>query len=351
MNTHTTLQRRGRARPISIAPMMDRTDRHYRYMMRMFTQHTLLYSEMITTGAIIYGDQARHLDFSPLEHPLVLQLGGDNPKDLAQCAKIAVDWGYDEINLNVGCPSSRVQSGNFGACLMLDPDRVARAVEAMRQAVDIAITVKHRIGVDEYDRYEDMHRFVSVVSQAGSDGFSVHARKAWLSGLSPKENRTIPPLRYQEIYRLKKEFPHLFIEINGGIKTWDEINTHLEHVDAVMIGRAAYSNPRLFHEADARLFPDFSQHPQSWDEIIGNLADYLDHCLQNGTKAHHITRHFVHLFAGLPGNKYWRRTLSEKAVQGLMCGQVLKDSWQEVQERQAYAQQRSQKKSSNDHSK
>ena len=202
--------------PLSIAPMMDRTDRHYRYLMRQISRRTLLYTEMITSQAIIHGDRHKLLDFSPVEKPLVLQLGGDDPVLLTQCAKIGADWGYDAVNINVGCPSPRVQNGNFGACLMTQPEVVAEAVAAMQQAVEIPVTVKHRIGVDECDRYEDMVNFVRIVSEAGCTNFSVHARKAWLQGLSPKENRDVPPLRYTDVYRLKQDFPDLFIEINGG---------------------------------------------------------------------------------------------------------------------------------------
>ncbi|MCA9545322.1 MAG: tRNA dihydrouridine(20/20a) synthase DusA, partial [Myxococcales bacterium] len=219
--------------------MMQRTDRHHRAFMRLITRTTLLYTEMVTTGAILHGDRARHLDFFECEHPVALQLGGDDPKALAEAARIAWDWGYDEVNLNVGCPSDRVQSGAFGAVLMKTPERVAEAVAAMRAAVPLPVTVKHRIGVDDLDRYEDMLHFVDVVRQAGADRFSVHARKAWLQGLSPKENRDIPPLRYAEVWRLKVERPDEVIEINGGITTLGQAVEHLAHVDAVMIGRAA----------------------------------------------------------------------------------------------------------------
>ena len=334
------ISRRGVPRPISVAPMMDRTDRHYRYLLRLISQHTLLYTEMVTTGAIIHGDRSRHLDFSPQEHPLVLQLGGDDPIALATCAQLAEEWGYDEVNLNVGCPSDRVQSGRFGACLMLRPERVAEAVVAMKRVTSIPVTVKHRIGVDDVDQYEDMLRFVDIVSEADCDGFSVHARKAWLSGLSPKENRNIPPLRYEEIYQLKRERPHLFIEINGGITTWDEINEHLKYVDAVMLGRAAYRYPRLFLEADQRVFPQLTPAHRELGEIISEMAHYTDAWVKQGGRAHHVTRHLVHLLSGMPGNKIWRRTLSEDAVKSGATGDVVRDAWLRAQEQLHRAQAR-----------
>ena len=241
--------------PLSVAPMMAWTDRHYRFFMRGLTRRTLLYTEMVTTGALLHGERARHLDFSPEELPLALQLGGDDPQALADCARMAEAWGYSEVNLKRGLPeSNRVQSGNFGACLMAQPETVASAVQAMKNAVSIPVTVKHRIGVDDLDRYEDMANFVQIVSAAGADRFSVHARKAWLRGLSPKENRSVPPLRYEDVYRLKKEFPHLTIELNGGVRTLEEVKTHLKHIDGVMLGRAAYENPYLFATADQMFY-------------------------------------------------------------------------------------------------
>ncbi|MDP6945861.1 MAG: tRNA dihydrouridine(20/20a) synthase DusA, partial [Myxococcota bacterium] len=236
----SSMTRRGQVRPLSVAPMMQRTDRHFRVLIRQVTRHTLLYTEMLTANAIIHGDRRLLLDFDEVEHPVSLQLGGDDPTAMAEAARIGVDYGYDEINLNVGCPSNRVKNGCFGASLMRYPDKVAAIVDAMRGAVSVPVTVKHRIGIDELDRYEDMAHFVSVVREAGADRFSVHARKAWLEGLSPKENRTVPPLRYEDVYALKREFPGLAIEINGGVTTLNEVVDHLEHVDAVMVGRAAY---------------------------------------------------------------------------------------------------------------
>ncbi|MCW6037120.1 tRNA dihydrouridine(20/20a) synthase DusA [Spirulina subsalsa FACHB-351] len=298
--------------PVSVAPMMERTDRHFRYFMRQITRHTLLYTEMITTQAILHGDKGKLLDFSPAEHPLVLQLGGDNPQDLATCAKIAEDWGYDGVNLNVGCPSSRVQDGNFGACLMLQPEKVARAVEAMIKAVQIPVSVKHRIGVDECDRYPDLHRFVQIVSEAGCQQFSVHARKAWLQGLSPKENREIPPLQYPTVHRLKQDFPHLFIEINGGIKTLAEVQSQLQAVDGVMIGRAAYDTPYLFAKVD-QMFYGEPDPPPSRPEIVQRMLPYLATWVRQGVKLNSLIRPMLQLFAGQPGTKAWKRHLSENA--------------------------------------
>ncbi|NEO87079.1 MAG: tRNA dihydrouridine(20/20a) synthase DusA [Spirulina sp. SIO3F2] len=300
--------------PLSIAPMMDRTDRHYRYFMRQITRRTLLYTEMVTTAAILHGDRTKLLDFDPAEHPLVLQLGGDNPKALADCARIAQDWGYDAVNLNVGCPSSRVQSGNFGACLMLQPERVAQAVAAMRQAVQIPVTVKHRLGVDEQESYEELAKFVAIVSTAGCTHFIVHARKAWLQGLSPKENRTIPPLRYDWVHQLKQEFPKLTIEINGGITDWRQITAQLAHVDAVMIGRAAYDNPYLFAQADQTVYITPEPIP-SRRQVVERMYPYVEHWVAQGGRLGSITRHMLQLFAGQPGTKAWKRHITEQAYQ------------------------------------
>ena len=298
--------------PLSIAPMMDRTDRHYRYLMRQISRRTLLYTEMITSQAIIHGDRAKLLDFSFEEKPLVLQLGGDNPSELAQCAKIGEDYGYDGINLNIGCPSPRVQNGNFGACLMTQPELVAEAVAAMQQVVNIPVTVKHRIGVDECDRYEDMANFVQIVSEAGCTNFSVHARKAWLKGLSPKENRDVPPLRYQDVYRLKQNFPDLFIEINGGITTLEQVKTHLQSVDAVMVGRAAYDRPYIFATVDRDIFGE-DVTVRSRQEIVEAMLPYIDYWVSKGTRLNSISRHMLQLFAEQPGTKAWKRYITENA--------------------------------------
>ena len=305
--------KRGQTVPLSIAPMMDRTDRHYRYFMRQITKHTLLYTEMVTTKAILHGNRQRLLGFSAVESPLSLQLGGDSPEELALCAQIAEDFGYDEVNINVGCPSNRVQSGNFGACLMTQPELVAQGVAAMRKVVSIPVTVKHRIGVDHVDRYEDMANFVDVVSQAGADRFSVHARKAWLKGLSPKQNRTVPPLRYPEVYRLKKDFPHLDIEINGGIKTLTEVQEHLKYVDAVMIGRGAYDNPWLFAQADGLFFSDDHRIPTR-NEVAEAMLPYIERQLAQGVRMMSITRHMLQLYSHRPGAKLWKRGVGEASA-------------------------------------
>jgi tRNA-dihydrouridine synthase A len=296
--------------PVSIAPMMDRTDRHYRYFMRQISRSTLLYTEMVTTMAILHGDLDKLLGFTPEEKPLVLQVGGDNPQDLARCAKIAADWGYDEINLNVGCPSSRVQDGNFGACLMLQPERVADCVAKMIANSTIPVTVKHRIGVDDQDSYEDLVNFVNIVHQGGCERFSIHARKAWLQGLSPRENREIPPLRYDDVYRLKADFPHMWIEINGGIKTVPEINQHLEKVDAVMIGRTAYDYPYLFATIDRDFYHQNSL-PPSRVEVVEKMLPYIDRWVAKGLKLHKITRHMLQLFHGKPGSRRWKQILTD----------------------------------------
>jgi tRNA-dihydrouridine synthase A len=298
--------------PISVAPMMDRTDRHFRYFMRQITRRTLLYTEMVTSAAILHGDRHRLLGFSLAEKPLALQVGGDDPKILATCAQIAEEMGYDEINLNVGCPSDRVQSGHFGACLMAKPQVVADCVAAMVQNARIPVTVKHRIGIDDQDRYEDMVNFVQTVAMAGCTRFTVHARKAWLKGLSPKENRDVPPLRYGDVYQLKQDFPTLVIEINGGIQTLEQVQTHLNSVDAVMIGRAAYDRPYLFSEVDRRFY-GAQESPRSRQEVAEAMMPYAADWIEKGLKPHKITRHLLQLFAGQPGSRLWKRYLTERA--------------------------------------
>ncbi len=292
--------------------MMDRTDRHYRYFMRQITRRTLLYTEMITTAAIKHGDKDYLLGFSPEENPIALQVGGDNPQDLAECAKLAEAMGYDEINLNVGCPSDRVQSGHFGACLMKTPDLVAKCIEAMTAATNIPVSVKHRIGVDELDSYEDMQNFVRILSEAGCQRFSVHARKAWLQGLSPKDNREVPPLRYGDVHRLKKEFPHLFIEINGGFVTLEQAHQQLESVDAVMIGRAAYDHPYLFATSDREFFGDETP-IRSRVEVAEAMIDYIDKWTAKGLRLNKISRHMLQLFHGQAGSRIWKRIITEKS--------------------------------------
>jgi len=297
-------------RTVSIAPMMDCTNRHYRQFMRLITRHTLLYSEMVTTGAVIHGDRDRFLGFGAEEHPVALQLGGSDPADLALCAKIAEDFAYDEVNLNVGCPSSRVQAGRFGACLMKDPELVADCFSAMQDAVSIPVTVKTRTGVDEFDSFAHLQQFVETVAKAGCQTFIIHARKAWLKGLSPRDNRTIPPLNYDCVYQLKKCFPGLEIIINGGIKTIEQMQAHLAHVDGVMIGREAYAHPYFLAPVDALFFQD-DRCIASQREIVTQYLPYVDSQLLAGVNLRMLTRHLVGLFKGMPGAKNWRRYLSE----------------------------------------
>ena len=286
--------------------MMDWTTRDYRYFARLFNPNIVLYTEMVTTGAIIHGDATRHLDFSAQEHPIVLQLGGSNPQDLATCTKMAEDWGYDEVNLNVGCPSDRVQNNKIGACLMAEPNLVAECIDTMQKAVSIPVTVKHRIGIDEMQSYEEMLHFVDTVAQIGCTHFVVHARIAILQGLSPKENREVPPLRYEDVYRLKRERPHLTIEINGGIKTVEETKAHLEHVDGVMIGREAYHNPYLLAELGELWQLDA---PNRF-EIMAQMMPYFEQRLAQGAPISVLTRHILGLFQHLAGARKWRQVLS-----------------------------------------
>ncbi|MFL5349205.1 MAG: tRNA dihydrouridine(20/20a) synthase DusA [Hyalangium sp.] len=296
--------------PLCVAPMMDWTDRHCRYFHRQISRRTLLYTEMLTTGAILHGDRERLLGFSPAEHPVALQLGGSEPDKMAEAARIGEEWGYDEININVGCPSDRVQSGRFGACLMAEPELVARLVGAMREAVRIPVTVKSRLAIDEMEEWPTIENFIRLVSAAGCTRFIVHARKAWLQGLSPKENRDIPPLRYELVHRLKAEFPHLDISINGGIKTLDATAEHLRHVDGVMIGRAVYENPYLLAEADRRFF-GATEAPLDRHAVAEAMFPYIEERRQDGAPLNAITRHMLGLFQGLPGARAWRRYLSE----------------------------------------
>jgi tRNA-dihydrouridine synthase A len=292
--------------------MMDWTDRHDRYLLRLITRHAWLYTEMVTTGAILHGDRARHLDFSEIEHPVALQLGGSDPNALAECARLGEQWGYDEINLNCGCPSDRVQSGRFGACLMKEPQLVADCVQAMRAACTIPVTVKSRIGVDDADSYEALHRFVGALVGVGCRTLIVHARKAWLQGLSPKENREIPPLQYDVVYRLRENFPALELIINGGIKTVDDIQTHLQRVDGVMIGREAYHNPYALSTLDAIGYGDRRVAPTRL-EVLAAYTRYIETQLQLGIPLQAMTRHVLGLFQAVPGARAWRRYLSENA--------------------------------------
>lgn len=293
----------------SIAPMLDWTDRHCRYFHRVMSKNTLLYTEMVTTGAILYG-KGDYLQKGDTEHPVSLQLGGCAPVDLAKASFAGKERGFDEINLNVGCPSDRVQNGRFGACLMSEPIIVGDAVHAMKEASGLPVTVKTRIGIDDLDSYEFLCDFIAQVSNKGCDTFIVHARKAWLSGLSPKQNRDVPPLDYERVYQLKKDFPALNIAINGGIKTLDECEEHLQHLDGVMLGREAYANPYLLSSVDQRLFASQEKKLTRF-EVLDLMYPYIEQQLSNGSYLNHIARHMLGLFQGLPGARAWRRHLSE----------------------------------------
>ncbi|MFQ1021909.1 tRNA dihydrouridine(20/20a) synthase DusA [Avibacterium paragallinarum] len=295
----------------SVAPMLDWTTRHCRYFHRQFSQHALLYTEMVTTGAIIHA-KYDHLEFDLAENPVALQLGGSDPDQLQHCARLAEQRGYQEINLNVGCPSDRVQNGMFGACLMAKADLVAQCVEQMQSAVNIPVTVKTRIGIDELDSYEFLCNFVEKVAKAGCQELIVHARKAWLSGLSPKENREIPPLDYERVYQLKRDFPQLWISINGGIKTIEEMQQHLRYVDGVMVGREAYQNPSLLGYIDQALF-DLQSPIVSPREAVEKMFPYIEQQLAQGVHLNHITRNMLGAFQHCKGARQWRRYLSENA--------------------------------------
>lgn len=299
-------------RRFCVAPMLDWTDRHCRYFYRLLSRQALLYSEMVTTGAILQGNQQQHLQFNSEEQPVALQLGGSNPLDLALCAKIAEDYGYDEVNLNVGCPSDRVQNGRFGACLMAESALVAECVAAMREAVSIPVTVKSRIGIDDRDSYAELTQFVADVAAGGCETFIIHARKAWLSGLSPKQNRHIPPLRYDVVFQLKQDFPQLEIIINGGIDSLDAAESLLKHVDGVMLGREVYHNPYILSEVDSRLFGDNFPLKTRQDVILA-LIPYVQQQMHQGVRLNTIARHLLGLFHGMEGARAWRRHLSENA--------------------------------------
>ncbi|MCK4493646.1 MAG: tRNA dihydrouridine(20/20a) synthase DusA [Methylococcales bacterium] len=297
----------------SVAPMLDWTDRHCRYFYRLMSKKALLYTEMVTTGALIHANQHRFLQFNPEENPLALQLGGSIPHELALCARMAQDYGYDEVNLNVGCPSDRVQNGQFGACLMAKPTLVAECINAMTQAVCIPVTVKSRIGIDHQDSYQALSDFIEIIADAGCQTFIIHARKAWLQGLSPKQNRNIPPLRYDIVYRLKQDYPHLNFILNGGITDLDQIKHHLLQTDGVMLGREVYNCPFLLAEIDPKIYgtaPSLKKRSQ----IIEELLPYIDRQLNNGIRLHSITRHILGLFHSQKGARNWRRYLSEQAV-------------------------------------
>lgn len=305
-STGADIQRR-----FSVAPMMDWTDRHDRYFLRQISRHTLLYTEMVTTGALLHGDRERFLRFHADEHPVALQLGGCEPDALARCSEFAEQYGYDEVNLNVGCPSDRVQAARFGACLMAEPQLVAECISAMRAACALPVTVKCRIGIDERDSYEHFREFVETVAATGNRVFIVHARKAWLQGLSPKQNREVPPLQYERVYRLKQEFPELEIIMNGGIESLEDADRHLQQVDGVMLGRAAYKNPYLLAEVDQRYFGAKAR-PPSRREIALSMQDYIIESLEQGAAFKHISRHMLGLFQGQYGGRLWRRILSEE---------------------------------------
>lgn len=299
-------------RRFCVAPMLDCTDTHERYLLRLISKHAVLYTEMVTTGAIIHGDKPRFLDFDPSEHPVALQLGGSDVNDMALCTEIAQEWGYDEVNINVGCPSDRVQSGRFGACLMHSPDLVADNVKAMVSAADIDVTVKCRIGVDDQDPQYALWQLVEASAKAGCTTFLVHARKAWLKGLSPKENRNVPPLDYELVYRLKEDFPQLEIVINGGISTIEECQGHLQYVDGVMMGRETYSNPYILAQVDQSLYGRNVQ-AKTRDQVMQAYIDYVDLRLSKGNRLNHLSKHVVGLYHGEPKSRLWRRHISENA--------------------------------------
>ncbi|QKV20509.1 tRNA dihydrouridine(20/20a) synthase DusA [Oricola thermophila] len=312
---------------VAVAPMMDWTDRHCRFFHRQLTRHALLYTEMVVADAVIHGERKRLLGYDPIEHPVALQLGGSDPAKLAEAVRIATDFGYDEFNLNVGCPSDRVQSGTFGACLMKTPDLVARCVEAMKEAAPagIPVTVKCRIGVDEQDPNAALFDLSRLVSDAGTDAIWVHARKAWLEGLSPKENRDVPPLDYEIVYRLKAEYPSLFIGINGGIQDLIQAREHLARVDGAMLGRAAYQNPGLLADADRLIYGETIEMP-CMEDVVETMADYVDRHVAAGGRANQVTRHMVGLFHGVAGARQWRQILSTMAVKPGANGDVLRDA-------------------------
>lgn len=294
----------------SVAPMLNWTDRHCRYFYRLMTQHSLLYTEMVTTGAILHGDENHHLFFKTVENPVALQLGGSDPIDLKTCAKIAEDYGYSEINLNCGCPSDRVQKGRFGACLMTEPNLVAECFDAMQSAVSIPVTIKNRIGIDHQDDYEFTHRFIDTISKSGCGTFIVHARKAWLSGLSPKENREVPPLDYERVYDLKKDFPNLQLILNGGIQSPEEGISVRMNLDGVMLGRSVYHSPFLLNSVDHLFFNKEISEKTPFD-ILNDIKPYIEEELADGVRLHHIARHLLGIFNGYPKSRQWRRYLSE----------------------------------------
>lgn len=299
-------------RRFTLAPMMEWSTSDCRMFWRFLTKRAVFYSEMVTTGALLHGDPKRFLDYHAAEHPLALQLGGSNPDDLAACAALAAEWGYAEVNLNCGCPSDRVQNGMIGACLMAHPTLVAECISAMRERVSIPVTIKHRIGIDDMEDYAGLTNFVSTVADTGCNTFIVHARKAWLKGLSPKENREVPPLQYDMVHQLKKDFSYLEIIINGGIKSISESKEHLNHVDGVMLGREPYSNPYLLATVDQEVYGDESP-VVTRDQVMDQFIDYCCAELEKGARLNHLTRHMLGLYQGLPGARQFRRVISEEA--------------------------------------
>lgn len=310
------------SRRIAIAPMLDWTDRFFRYFFRQISREAWLYTEMVTTGALLNNAPERFLRYDACEHPLALQLGGSDPQALAQCAKLAEAWGYDEVNLNVGCPSERVQSGSFGACLMAEPQLVADCVKAMRDTVSIPVTVKHRIGINKIEDYQFVADFVGAVAQAGCTTFIIHARNAVLKGLTPKENRDIPPLKYDYVYRIKQDFPQLEIIINGGIKTFNEIDKHLAHVDGVMIGREAYHNPYLFAQCDQHFYQQANP-STSRDAVLEKMRPFIAENLIAGVPLQYMLKSILGLYQGVPGSRHWRRILSDTTLLKTMDERVL----------------------------
>lgn len=299
-------------RRFCVAPMLDCTDTHERYLLRLISKHAVLYTEMVTTGALLHGDKDRFLKFNDVEHPLALQLGGSEPDAMTQCAELAQQYGYDEVNINVGCPSDRVQSGSFGACLMLQPELVADNVKQMQAAVDIPVTVKSRIGVDKQEPKIALWALVDKVANAGCKVFLIHARKAWLDGLSPKENRNVPPLDYEIVYQLKQGFPELEIIINGGVNNLQQSQQHLQHVDGVMMGREAYNNPYVLSQVDRELYGD-NHTIETRGQILHQYIEYCSKQLQQGVRLNHLTRHIIGLYHGEPRSRLWRRYISEHA--------------------------------------
>lgn len=332
---HATPAQIGQTRPVldrrvSVAPMMGWTDKHDRYFLRLISPHALLYTVMITTGALIYGKKTEILEFNPEEHPVALQLGGSDPNDLGICAKMAEDYGYDEVNLNCGCPSDRVQRGQFGACLMGEPKLVANCIDAMKQATDIPVTVKTRIGIDEQDSYQFLLDFIAPIAEKGCDTFIIHARKAWLNGLSPAENRTIPPLKWDVAYQLKKDLPQLNIILNGGIKTVEDVKEIMPHVDGVMIGREAYQNPYFLAALEQAVFETPVEKIPSRHDVMHALLPYIDRCLQNGMPLKDISRHILGLYQGLPGARRFRQILSSEAYRPAANTDVVREAMKQV---------------------